>query len=77
MGLTVEDAQFVADCRRKMINNMAEGKAPEAGIDKELLKTAYEKIRKDRSLGAAASGKPARAKKAEVQPIDLNEWLKK
>lgn len=76
MGLTVEDAKFVADCRKRMIDNMTKGLAPDHGIDKSLLKEAYAKLRKERTLGAATGAKP-KAKASETVPIDLDAFLKK
>lgn len=75
MSLTIEDAQFVANTRLKMVQNMQAGLLPEAGIDKEKLKKALELVRKDRSLGDA-TGSKAKAK-APVIPIDLSSFMKK
>lgn len=73
MGLSIEDARFVADTRLKLVQNMSDGKAPEAGIDKDTLKAALEMVRTDRSIGDATNSK-AKAK-APIIPIDLKSFM--
>lgn len=75
MSLSIEDAQFVADTRLKLVQNMRDGKVPEAGIDKEKLKQALELVRQDRSIGDA-TGSKAKAK-APTIPLDLDNFMQK
>ena len=74
MGLTIEDARFIANTRLKLVQNMQEGKVPEAGIDKEVLKKTLDLVRQDRSIGDATNSK-AKAK-APTIPIDLKSFMK-
>jgi len=75
MSLTIEDARFVADMRLKLVQNMRDGLVPEAGIDKDKLRTALELVRRDRSIGDATNSK-AKAK-APMIPIDLGDFMGK
>lgn len=75
MGLSTEDARFLADTRLKLVQNMQDGLAPESGIDQEKLKTALELVRKDRSIGDATNSKAKG--KAPVIPLDLGEFMAK
>lgn len=77
MSLTKEDADFVANCRLRVLQNIQAGKVPEADIDEEKLKRAYEIIRKDRSLGAAGKGSKSKSKAEDVVPLDLNAFMGK
>ena len=74
MSLTIEDARMVADMRLKLVQNMRDGKVPEAGIDKEKLRAALELVRRDRSIGDATNSK-AKAK-APMIPLDLSAFMK-
>lgn len=75
MPLTIEDARFVADTRLKLVQNMRDGLAPEAGIDKDKLKKALELVRHERSIGDATNSK-AKAQAPSI-PIDLSAFMKK
>lgn len=75
MGLSIQDAQFVADTRLKLVTNMKNDLVPEAGIDKEDLKRALALVRQDRSIGDATNSK-AKAK-APIIPLDLGAFMKK
>lgn len=72
MSLTIEDANFISATRMKMIENHKKGLPPEHDIDREALKLALDKVRKNRSLGDA-TGSKAKAK-APIIPLDLSEW---
>lgn len=74
MSFTIEDARFVADTRLKLVQNMRDGRAAEAGISKEELRRALDMIRKDRSIGAATNSK-AKGKEPSI-PIDLGSFMK-
>lgn len=75
MPFTVEDAHFVSDMRLKLVQNMRDGLAAEAGISKEKLRKALEIIRQDRSIGDATNSK-AKAK-APTIPLDLGAFMGK
>ena len=74
-GLTIEDARLIADMRLKLVQNMRDGLAPEADIDKDKLKAVLAIVRKDRSIGDA-TGSKAKAK-APIIPIDLDAFMVK
>jgi hypothetical protein len=73
MGLSIEEARFVADTRLRLVQNMSKDLPAEAGIDKEDLKKALAMVRQDRSIGDATNSK-AKAK-APTIPIDLKSFM--
>lgn len=75
MSLTIDDARVIADTRLKLVQNMRDGLAPEAGIDKEKLRHVLDLVRQDRSIGDATNSK-AKAK-APTIPIDLGAFMGK
>ena len=74
MSLSIQDAQFVADCRLKLVTNMKNDRVPEHGIEEDDLKRSLELVRHDRSIGDATNSK-AKAK-APVIPLDLSAFMK-
>jgi len=75
MSLTVQDARDVADMRLRLVQNIRDHKAPEAGIDQEDLKRCLELVRRDRSIGDATNSK-AKAKAPQI-PINLEDFMAK
>ncbi|MCK5644194.1 MAG: hypothetical protein KAJ19_25570 [Gammaproteobacteria bacterium] len=75
MSLSIDDAREVADMRLKLVQNIRDGKAPEAGIDEDRMKAVLETVRKDRSIGDATNSKAKG--KAPTIPIDLDAFMNK
>lgn len=73
MGLSIQEAQFVADTRLKLVTNIKNDLPPEHGIGKEKLKEVLALVRSDRSIGDATNSK-AKAK-APMIPLDLDKFM--
>ncbi len=77
MPMSQEDAQFVAETRLQILKNVKEDLPPSHGIDEERLKRALLTVRKERTLGAAGSGKAGKKAAEPVIPLDLDAFMKK
>ncbi len=74
MPLTPEQSQQVSDLRRRMLDNVAAGKATWDGFTREELQLGLESLRggRARMAEAATKGRKAKAAKDKGTPPDMS-----
>lgn len=72
MTMTVEEARFASDLRRRILENINAGQLPHTGISAEDLEKAIAYCRKDYTANQTKSKASGVSSPAAVAAVDLN-----